>query len=80
MSQNKEVWLLSGRLEGWDDDHATLVTADNGDLARRFFVSQTLLADNGYEAGERETCVNQCEIIGWLTPEGLMRPAHGVFE
>jgi hypothetical protein len=80
MNLGLEVFLLSGRLDGWDNDHAQLVVAPDSDRAREFFVAQTLLADNGYAAGDREVYVNQQELIGWLNPDGTMRFAHNVLK
>lgn len=68
-----KLFLLCGRLDGWDDDHATLIKATDADIARGIFVNQCLLADNGYEKGERDTYVHQCEYIGTLIePDGVL--------
>lgn len=75
----QEVWLFTGRLDGWDNDMACLV-AGHRDQALKFFVDQKLFADNSYERGDREHYVSDEELIGWIQPDGKMRLAHNAVE
>jgi hypothetical protein len=73
MTGNLKLWLLCGRLDGWDDDIAVLVQAFDEGQAQRIFVDHHLLGDSGYEPGERDHYVHQSELVGeYITPDTLM--------
>jgi hypothetical protein len=74
------LYMLCGRLDGWDDDIAMLIPANDPEQAVNFFVAEKLIADNGYEKGDRESYVHQCELVGELLPDGLLQLAEGLFE
>jgi hypothetical protein len=59
----KHLFLLCGRLDGWDDDVADLIPAESEKQATELFV-HSLYYDNGYDPEDRDHYVHQCDRVG----------------
>jgi hypothetical protein len=71
-----KLFLCCGRLNGWDNDIASVITAADSEAAQRAF-THAMFENVGQLDSDREYYIHQCDEVGEYISNGTLKLLEG---